>query len=679
MMKTVSMTINGKKIYAEEGTTILEAARQNGIFIPTLCYHPRLRPLGHCRLCLVKLEGRDMPVTACDNPVLQGMVITTDTPELHLIRQEILALLLADHPAKDCLTCEKGGTCELQANAYTFGVTVQERLKPDPRVGAAEDDNLYLVRDEDKCILCGRCIRVCADVAGRFVFRMVGNGLATRIVPYRDGREVSLEEAGCNFCGQCIDACPVGALLEKSRLGRGREWEFQSASGVCVECSLGCACERRVLDHDLVRVTVPEHGERFSWLCHKGKFGAMPVGETRILQPRWWRGDTEQETGWDEALAAAASVLNELKSKHGGSSLAVIGNGRNSNEESYLLHRLAREALDTAQIDLGVEPGYARATAALAETAGLEAYGPSLTDLAGAEAILVLGDGLAESHPVAAMAVKRAAHFGGAALIQAGTGSARETIQAWSVLDLVYQPGREIALLSALSAAAGQEYTNGSVEAGLPLQEIVRAAALLLTRNSYTLVTPPFLGILEAAGGTESLRELLGVARALGQVEKGRTNLLLLSGASNARGILDAGGTPFYRPGYLPAEKEGLWRCDLTRRIKEGQIKGLVLVGSDRLPELDLSGLEFCLVLGATMKTNGSGPDCLLLPEEALHEKEGSFTGTDGRLRFNHAAGTRAVREGWRVLAELCSLFGLKADYRSLDAVRKEMWGSVMV
>ncbi|MFU8794806.1 MAG: 2Fe-2S iron-sulfur cluster-binding protein, partial [Dethiobacteria bacterium] len=256
MKKTVSVTIDDQRIIADEGTTILEAARQNNIDIPTLCHHPRLEPMGHCRICIVEVEGMKRPVTSCDNPVTDGMVIKTDSSRLRTMRSRIIELSLSTHPYKDCLTCVRTGSCELQEKAYEYQVNLPDQLSRDIPSGD-NCDNRDIIRDEEKCILCGRCIQVCRSGPGRFVYSMIGNGVNTRVAPVKDGKVVNLEEAGCIFCGQCVDLCPVAALTETGRSSGGREWELDKLQGVCNECSLGCYFERYSSDRKLIRITVP--------------------------------------------------------------------------------------------------------------------------------------------------------------------------------------------------------------------------------------------------------------------------------------------------------------------------------------------------------------------------------------------------------------------------------------
>ncbi len=679
-MKSVSLTIDGKRIHADAGTTILEAARKSGIEIPTLCYHPRLRPLGHCRLCVVEVEGVAAPVTSCDNEVQEGMVVTTSTPSLEAIRKEIITLMLRDHPYEDCLTCEKTGACDLQERAYSCRVELPELIRALP---VTQDDNPYIVRDEAKCILCGRCLRVCHDYAGRNVFALLSGGIESRITPAREGAAVSLEEAGCIFCGLCVDLCPVGALTERERGAAGREWDLRGYRGLCLECSLGCPVERSFAGSRPVRVR-GAGGEAAGgkaadgaeagggWICRKGKFNpAAAEGNGLLTAPLLRSEGGFHEVSYERALQEAGYAFTELKKKKGPAALAVIAGGRCSNEESYLLQKLARGALGTPHVDLGVSPALAEALTALEKITGPEAGGPSPGDYADAEAIFVLGSGLADTNPVAAMAVERACRMGETVLVQVGP-EGRE-LDAWERLVLQPEAGAAGDLFRALAALIKGD-AGAPAPAGVEEADLARAARLLAGGRNVILVCPSFF---EKAGGGW-IEPLLEAARAAGQVERGRSRLLFLAVEGNARGIVETGGVPGLLPGYIPEEGragESYNREQIAAAAEAGEIKGLfaVLEGLESpLP----AGLEFLAVQCASRGAVPAEAN-VVFPAPPLHLKEGTFTSSAGEKQQNLAAPGAAgeIRPEWQVIAALVEAAGgaSAAVYGTLQEVQEEI------
>ncbi len=666
-----------------EGATILEASRENGIHIPTLCYHPRLRPLGQCRICLVEVEGLDKPVTACDNMVQEGMAVTTDTPAIRRAREEILSLLLSTHPFEDCLTCEKSGACELQESAYTFQVELPKPLQLPPLPGLSKEDP-YIIREEHKCILCGRCLQVCSQVAGAFVYSLVNKGLSTRVAPVQAGEETTLEQAGCIHCGQCVDLCPVGALTERTRPGSGREWEFNSAIGVCLECALGCPLERQTRQGRLIRAVSPQEGPLFQGLCKIGKFPSEEEGE-RLLKPLLREKGELREANYEETLRAMLVALGRIKQKYGGESLAVLGDGRCSNEESYLFQKLARIGLGSNHVDLGTTPGWVRAAAALHGAAG--SYPPpSLMELSRSrEAIFVIGSDPEESHPLAAMAIRRASRFCGAPVVWIGYEAAKD--KGWA--DLVLTPGEGglADLLKGLGAAReGRPWEHIAERCGVPAELIARAARRYNSRG-YTLVTPTFY----KGAGEVTVNALLNLARVGGQLERGHCNLWLLPPQANARGILESGGSPQYLPGYQPVKEtsarekignlwgslppagDGFYGEQVFPAISKGKIKGLILIGNWEQLNAERAGLEFLAIISPVLNRNVWEAD-LVLPGQPVFEREGYFTNALGESNINRSPKRAELMEDWRLAAHL--LKGLNPDspsYPDLERVREEL------
>lgn len=670
MKKTISLKIDSKRIFAEEGATILEAARQNGISIPTLCYHPRLEPLGHCRICIVQIAGLERPVTSCDNPVKEGMVVTTNSQELQEMRCGILELSLATHPYKDCLTCLRTGTCELQDNAYQFQSDLPEQISRNLPVEAASD-NPYIVRDEEKCILCGRCLQVCRTGPGCFVYSLSGNGVNTRVIPCHDGQEVSMEEAGCIFCGQCIDVCPVAALTEKSRGKGGREWELSTVPGICIECSLGCYLERQLSGNDMVRVTVPREGDKVSWLCRKGKFGFIDETEgspLRTVLRSNKDGSGYEETTYEEAVQNTADALLDIKNKFGAEALALIGSGQLSNEENYLIHKLGRTVLNTANIDLGAEQGWVKTFIKLQEITGTNLTGPTPYALSKARAILVIGEGLDESHPVAAMAINHAGRFGDAFIIRSGD---PETYNyAWQELSSNAEKNGHLNFINALLTLSQDKESKPAEIPGFSKDELREVAKLLKGENSYLVVAPSFY----KQASDKEIDLLFKMALEYGLIEHGRSRLLLLSGYSNAAGVLAAGGTPFFGPGFKALNGEiGMNREEILATAKKGKLKALLSFGAAN-PELDNINIESLVAVCTTGDDLPAGAD-IIFPAQNMSLKEGLFTNSSGQTRFNRPVLSQdeSASRDWRLIVDLAAALGAKWSFDSLEDVREEM------
>jgi predicted molibdopterin-dependent oxidoreductase YjgC len=347
-MPKVTLTIDGNQVTVPKGTTILKAAQQAGAFIPTLCHDDHLTSTGACRICVVEVKGARALVASCCAEANEGMEVQTASPAVIEARKTILELMLDNHPV-DCLTCHNAGDCKLQDYAYFYGV------KPGAFGGEMknydiEDDNLFIVRDMNKCILCGKCLRACEEKQGRAVIDFAYRGFKTKVTTALDK---PLADSVCVSCGSCVAVCPTGALTEKAMLGKARKWEVQKVRTTCPFCGVGCNFDLNVKDGKLIGVTSnPESPANERDLCVKGRFGVDFVNNPkRLTKPLIKKNGEFMESSWDEALDLVANKLGEIKSKYGSDAIAALSSARCTNEENYLMQKFMRAGIGTNSID----------------------------------------------------------------------------------------------------------------------------------------------------------------------------------------------------------------------------------------------------------------------------------------------------------------------------------------
>jgi predicted molibdopterin-dependent oxidoreductase YjgC len=349
MDKEVTITIDGKKITTQLNRTILDAARSAGIHIPTLCHHPRLTPTGACRVCVVQVEGARSLVAACAGLIdRDGMVVHTRTEEVLKARKMSVELLLASGN-HDCPNCASNGRCELQDLAVECDIEHPRFPIQSPQI-PFDNSNPMIVRDLNKCVLCGRCVRGCNDIQVNRVIDFGYRGTRSKIVT---GGDVDYAYSNCVFCGECVQLCPVGALAEKQRMPFGKAWEERIVTTVCTYCGTGCSIDLHLIDGKIARVTGTEDGvvNRGS-LCVKGRFGNDFVHhKDRLTSPLIKENGRFREAGWDEALDLVARRLSGIKQEHGPDSIAGFSSARCTNEENYVFMKFLRASVGTNNVD----------------------------------------------------------------------------------------------------------------------------------------------------------------------------------------------------------------------------------------------------------------------------------------------------------------------------------------
>lgn len=376
---SVTLVINSQKVVASDGSTILEAARGAGIHIPTLCHHPDLSNVGACRMCVVSVEKARGLQTACTTPVFEGMVVNTESKDARDTRRFVLEMLLSDHP-NECMRCEADGACELQQLVYEYDVPWPENAGKRHHYPINPDPNPFIFIDRNKCVLCTRCVRACAEMQNRDVWNIAQRGFESKLVA---GADQLLLDARCESCGQCVAYCPVGALHDKMSMGLGRASQVKKVRTTCSYCGVGCNFDVNVRDGKIVRITTAEDAPVNGLAtCVKGRYGYDYVSHPdRLTKPLVRRSllatlgivapaeaaadlrvgsasdglrQARQDFAaveWETALDIVARKFTRIKAEHGGDAIAVLTSAKCTNEENYLVNKLTRQVIGTNNVD----------------------------------------------------------------------------------------------------------------------------------------------------------------------------------------------------------------------------------------------------------------------------------------------------------------------------------------
>ncbi len=447
-METVKITIDGKQLEVERGTTILNAARGIGIDIPTLCYldlhpDPMDKAPASCRICVVEAEGARNLIPACATPVTDGMKIFTSSERVVNARRVLLDLLLSAH-CIDCLTCEKAGRCKLQDYCYEYGLKKPgfEKVKCEYEI---DDSNQFYISDKNKCILCGKCVKVCTELQCTNAIGFSQRGYLMHVAaPY----EAKLESSECVSCGNCVSVCPTGALISKTR-DKCRSWNVTGkVRTTCPYCGVGCEMDL-VLDGSRIVGVEPAMGPaNDGLLCVKGKFGYGFVNHPdRLKKPLIKRNGEFVESTWDEAYELIISKMKEVKAKYGPDAFAGLASAKCTNEENYLFQKMCRAVVGTNNVDHCARLCHASTVAGLATTLGSGAMTNSIGEVVNADVIFITGSNTTETHPVIGAKIRQA-KLRGAKIIVAEP--RRIDLVKDSEIFLQIKPGTNVALLNGM-------------------------------------------------------------------------------------------------------------------------------------------------------------------------------------------------------------------------------------
>jgi formate dehydrogenase alpha subunit len=704
----VNLTIDGRPVEAEQGTTILAAARTAGIDVPSLCQDDRLEPIAACRLCLVAVEGRPAPVVACATEVGEGMVVSTETDEIVEERRVLLDLLLSDHRG-DCIVCEEAGCCRLQELAYRYQVP-HTTYTGAMREYAAREDTPFIVYDPSKCILCGRCVAICDQVQQCHVLDVAERGFEA-VVTTSFGR--SMVETDCEMCGNCVSACPTGALQDKLSRLQGRTWDTKPVDSVCTFCGCGCTIQLQVNDGRVVQVTSrigegPGQGN----LCVKGRYGFQFIGHPdRLTTPLVRRDGELVEASWDEALGLVAGKLADVRAAHGPDAIAGFSSARCTNEENYLFQKFMRAVIGTQNVDHCARLCHASTVTGLRQSLGSGAMTNSFDDLETADAIIIIGSNTSESHPIAALRIKKAQRRG-ARLIVVDPRAIDMARRA--DLHLQLRPGTNVAVLNGLMHVVLEEgladddfiaartegfdelpgvlaaYTPELVEeiSGVPADDLRAAARLFATAARGAIFYS--MGITQHSHGTEHVLAISNLALMTGNLGRKGTGVNPLRGQNNVQGACDMGALPDVYTGYQSvgdpgaqrkfseawgvalAEQPGLTVTEAFDAMAEGKVRALYVVGENPMlsdpdqthVEEALRGLDFLVVQDIFLSETAALAD-VVLPAASFAEKDGTFTNTERKVQLLHAAvpSPGQARPDWRIIVDLARLMGADWSY----------------
>jgi NADH-quinone oxidoreductase subunit G len=656
MSETVKVTVDGRQIEVPKGELIIKAAQDNGTYIPRFCWHPRMKPVGMCRMCLVEIEtarGRAL-ITACTNTVADEMIVDTQSAVVRKAQEGVLEFLLINHPL-DCPVCDRGGECPLQDHTIAFGPGesrfVEEKRhfeKPIP-ISALVD------LDRERCILCARCTRFSDEVSGDPLIEFLDRGNFTQVNTFPDLPFSSY------FSGNTVQICPVGALTARPYRFRARPWDLTAVESTCTQCTSGDRISVQASQNEVLRfLGVDAEATNWGWLSDKCRFVHQAISSPeRLTVPLIRQADGQLEkVTWGEALTLVAEKLGGLMSD--GKAVAALGGARGTNEDAYALSKFARVVLGTndvdSQMDDGLDPQFAATTVDRA----------LISDLDTAKTIFLWGPDLKEEHPTLYLRVRHAVQEKGATLVVIHP--RRTGLDDRADYKLTYRPGAGADLLIALKGGEHPEVT-------------------------VALSQGPVVALVGRSGITEDRRLAEAVAAFARTLPDAK--VLPLIRRSNSYGALDMGLAPSLLPGRVGVgsnDFEGDWgplpeaagreTGFILKALEAGSISGLLLVGADpardvpdgSLARRALEAADFVVAID-TFLTDSSRLADVVLPAEGFAEKEGSVTNLEGRVqKVNRVVpGPGQSRPDWSILDDLSTFMGKPLNLTSAESIAKEI------
>ncbi|WP_455388048.1 molybdopterin-dependent oxidoreductase [Petrachloros mirabilis] len=723
---TIELTIDGKTVAAKDGVSLYDVISSTGKIIPAMCYHYTFDPFGSCGMCLVMQEGKKAPVRSCTAKAAAGMVIRTEGDDLFLARKKAVEKHLSVHPL-DCPVCDADGHCELQDMAFQHGVTnlanAKQKFIPEDTRSPVLDFNM------NRCIACAECINVCKDVLMIDALQFMKKGGFNQVVAKGD------LPLACEFCGDCLAVCPVGAITNKFSKYLYKPWQMKKTTTTCNYCGDGCQMHIETKDSEVIRVTSPlswknKWGDRadtakgHGGLCVKGRFGFEYIdAPSRLKQPLVRKGNQLAEAPWLEAMHFVVDRFTDIRKKHGPDAIAGLISARCTNEELYLFQKLMRAGFRTNNLDSSARYGHMNFVHASNEALGIGRTPNDWEDLTKAKAVILIGSNITETNPLTAVRIKEAIRVFKAQVMVFD--SAITNIGKLASHPFCIKPGTEGLVIDGLVKAALEldlvdeesvkkhpqafgalktAVANVSLEqvaskTGLKVEDLKETVSIFAEASRSIILCAE--GIVRQPNGYHNVLKLIDLAWITGKLERPGCGVNTVTEEPNEQGAVDMGVAPEFLPGLasfnnqaardrlakawdvtLPAVGAGANLMEILKRCRSGQIRALYVVGENPLGTLPasmevraaLDRLDL-LVVQEPFLTETAQMAHAVFPACTYAEKDGTFTNLEGRvLRVRQAMD--AIGESvpdWHIMTALANGLGCQWDYESANDIQSEI------
>ncbi|MEH7886731.1 formate dehydrogenase subunit alpha [Bacillus sp. JJ1609] len=755
MSGKINVSINGAEVTANENQTILQYLSDSSIEVPSVCYHPSLGPIETCDTCIVEVNGE--MVRSCSTKMKNGDVIDTVAPEVKKAQTMAMDKILFNHELY-CTVCDyNNGTCEVHNTVKEMKINHQS-IPFDHKPYEKDNSNPFYRYDPDQCILCGRCVEACQDVQVTETLRIDWERDRPRVIWDND---VPINESSCVSCGHCSTVCPCNAMMEKGMEGEAgfltgiaketlrpmieitkgvetgygsilaisdmeaamRESRIKKTKTVCTYCGVGCSFDVWTKGREILKVEpqaeAPANGIS---TCVKGKFGWDFVNsEERLTKPLIREGDSFREAEWEEALSVIAAKFTDIKNEYGPDALGFITSSKCTNEESYLMQKLARAVIGTNNVDNCSRYCQTPATVGLFRTVGYGGDAGSIKDIGMAELVIIVGSNTSEAHPVLATRVKRAQKLNGQKVIVADLRKHEMADRA----DLFVRPkaGSDLIWLSAVTKYivdqgwADEEFLNNKVNGlgdyveslegftleyaekttGLSKETLIQIATMI--HEAKSVCTLWAMGVTQHIGGSDTSTAISNLLLITGNYGRPGTGAYPLRGHNNVQGASDFGSSPEHLPGYqrvdngtlrqkfeqawgteLPADP-GINNHDMIDGMHAGTLKAMYLKGEEMgLVDSNINHvhaayekLDFFVVQDVFFTRTAQFAD-VVLPASPSFEKEGTFTNTERRIQRLYQVFDQLgeSKPDWQIILEVANRLGAGWEYEHPGEIMAE-------